>query len=391
MPTKCVVIGAGILGGLTAYRLSERGAKVTVVEAGDVGSGTSRTGYAHVNASYAGYWDYFDLRGAGVTGYRRLRAELGAAPWLFDVGCLQFDRDSTRWSALLQQAGRLREANYPVSVLTREHLADLEPDIAVPDEVEEILFYTDEGYVDAPSLVADLLARATRWGLELRTHDAVKDLLMSHGDVSGVVLDSGQRIEADQVVCCAGRWTDRVLEMAGITVSVLAPDEPGWAAPGLIVTTTPIRHSMRRMLIADGVNVRPGEGDRLVVWSGDVDAELQRDGQRVGAESPLTPQLAETALSSAGQFVLPVRSGQIESATVCLRSLPRDGLPVVGWVPGASGLYVIAAHAATSLAPAAAQLATGELLEGVDAPQLERYRPARFLPTATDHSASPPS
>src|SRR5438093_2438198 len=88
---NCVVVGAGIVGVLTALRLAEKGLKVTLVDHSRPNAGTSGTSFAQVNASYAGYWDYYELRAAGVAGYRRLRAELGGAPWFIDSGFLQFE------------------------------------------------------------------------------------------------------------------------------------------------------------------------------------------------------------------------------------------------------------------------------------------------------------
>jgi glycine/D-amino acid oxidase-like deaminating enzyme len=44
MTDRVVVIGAGILGALTAYRLVERGAAVTLIDAHAPGSGTTATG-----------------------------------------------------------------------------------------------------------------------------------------------------------------------------------------------------------------------------------------------------------------------------------------------------------------------------------------------------------
>ena len=107
MTDRCVVVGSGIVGALTAYRLTERGMRVTHVDAGSPGSGTTATGYGHINASYEGYWEYFALRAAGVAGYRRLRAELGGAQWLADAGCAQFESDKTKRVALARHAERL--------------------------------------------------------------------------------------------------------------------------------------------------------------------------------------------------------------------------------------------------------------------------------------------
>src|SRR5262249_43493041 len=144
------------------------------------------------------------------------------------------------------------------------------------------------------------------------------------------------------------------------------------------VTTKPMAHQLRRMVIADGVNIRAGKGGRLIIWSGEVDEQLQRERSPHGVESPQVEILAAAAIDSARQYVKSISDAEIESATVCIRSLPRDGLPAIGWIPGISGLYLVAAHAASTLAPAAAELATTELLGGLDVAALEAFRPGRF-------------
>src|SRR5437764_5540195 len=137
----CVVIGAGVMGTMTAYRLAQRGARVMLIDAEGGGSGTTASSYAQVNASYEGYWDYFALRAAGVAGYRRLRAELSQAQWLADVGCGQFESDETKRVALARHTGRLQAAGYSVVSLTRERFAEMEPDVTVPADVSEIFYY----------------------------------------------------------------------------------------------------------------------------------------------------------------------------------------------------------------------------------------------------------
>lgn len=379
MTDRVVVIGAGILGALTAYRLAERGAAVTLIDAHAPGSGTTATSYAHVNASYAGYWDYFALRAAGVTGYRRLRAELGEAPWLKDVGCLHFETDREASASLAEHVRRLEEYGYSVASLTPAMVSEMEPDVVVPATVSEIFFYPDEGYIHGPALIGDLLTRADRHGAVLRMHDPVVAFNVSGGRVRQVRLRSGEHVAASQVVCCCGRWTDAVLAMAETEVNVMAPEHSGWKAPGLIVLSSPVAHRLTRMIIADHVNVRPAGGGRLMVWVGDVDEAVQQDDAWLEDRSQRAAELAEVAMGAGREYVPALRRAHIEKTTICVRALPADCLPVVGWVPDVDGLYVIAAHAAVSLAPAVADIACAELLELREDPRLADFRPTRFV------------
>jgi glycine/D-amino acid oxidase-like deaminating enzyme len=381
MSLRCVIVGGGVVGVVAALRLAERGADVTLVDASVPGSGTSGTTFAHVNASYAGYWDYFELRAAGVAGYRRLRAELGSAPWLVDTGFLQFERSPHKHGELSRHADRLREAGYAVARVRPDDVRQrLEPALVIPSDVEEIFFYPDEGYVEVQAMLTHLLRAAGQLGVGVRRNDRVVGFQSAGDRVRGVTLESGERIAADVVVCSCGRWTDAVLALADVDVAVMAPDTGGSIAPGLIAVSSPVGGDLRRVFCADGMNVRPDGGGRLMLWSGDLDARLQAQVASSWPD-PSAAQVGELAREAieVGTCYLPALEGAgIEKAHVCIRSLPRDGLPVVGWVPRVEGLYVLAAHAAVTLAPVLGEVAASEIADLSDDARLARFRPDRF-------------
>jgi D-hydroxyproline dehydrogenase subunit beta len=376
MNLRVVVVGSGVVGVVTALRLAERGVEVTLVDASVPGSGTSGSTFAHVNASYAGYWDYFELRAAGVAGYRRLRSELGSAPWLVDTGFLQFERSPQQHGELSEHADRLRDAGYPVARVRPDDVRRrLEPDLVIPSDVEEVFFYPDEGYVEVQPMLAQLLRAAAQLGVGVRVNDRVVGFQTAGDRVRGVTLESGERIAADVVVCSCGRWTDAVLALAGVEVAVMAPDAAGSTAPGLIAVSSPIVSSLRRVVCAAGMNVRPDGGGRLMLWSGDLDARVRSSAD----PSPtLVGGLAREAIEVGSRYLPALESAGVEKAHVCIRSLPRDGLPVVGWIPRVEGLYVLAAHAAVTLAPVLGEAAAAEIADLTDDARLARFRPDRF-------------
>jgi glycine/D-amino acid oxidase-like deaminating enzyme len=365
----CVVVGGGVVGVVAALRLSERGADVTLVDAARVGSGTSGTTFAHVNASYAGYWDYFEPRAAGVAGYRRLRSELGSTTWLFDTGFLQFEDSPQRELELAEHAERLRDAGYSVSRVTREHAARLEPDLVIPGDIGEVFFYPDEGYVAVQPMLAHLL-RAAAPGVVVRQNQRVVEVRTTGERVRGVTLDSGEQLDADVVVSSCGRWTDSVIRLAGIDLSVMAPDAPGSTAPGLIVVSSPVVSGLQRVVSADGLNLRPAGDGRLMLWSSELDARLQAEDAASG--------LARESIEAGRRYVPALEGASAETAHVCMRALPRDGLPVVGWIPGVEGLYVLVAHAAVTLAPILGEVAASEITGRREHTMFDRFRPDRF-------------
>lgn len=58
--------------------------------------------------------------------------------------------------------------------------------------------------------------------------------------------------------------------------------------------------------------------------------------------------------------------------------MPRDGMPIVGSLPGLASVYVAAAHASVTLAPVLGELVAEEIIENKTAARLESFRPARF-------------
>ncbi len=58
--------------------------------------------------------------------------------------------------------------------------------------------------------------------------------------------------------------------------------------------------------------------------------------------------------------------------------VPADGLPVVGPVPSVGGVYVAVMHSGVTLAPVVGRLVAGEVVDGVEAEELDGVRPHRF-------------
>ena len=72
-----IVVGAGILGAMIAYRLSQSGTRVTVLEAERPAAAASRRSFAWYNAHHKLPRAYHDLNAAGVAAYPALAEALG--------------------------------------------------------------------------------------------------------------------------------------------------------------------------------------------------------------------------------------------------------------------------------------------------------------------------
>jgi len=186
--------------------------------------------------------------------------------------------------------------------------------------------------------------------------------------VTGVELASGEALPADLVVSCGGRFTESLLRPLGLRVPMIAPT-PASPAVGLVVRTAPLGSRLRSVFHVGGLTVRPESGGRLVVHSAAHD-------ERAPIDAAPPDALCAELLALLRSHVRGVERARVEQACVCFRSLPADRLPVAGRL--LDGLYVIATHSGVTVAPALADLATAEIMDGADAPILAPYRPQRF-------------
>jgi glycine/D-amino acid oxidase-like deaminating enzyme len=371
---RCIVIGAGIIGTCTALRLAQQGAEVTLVEAGLPGDGTTGTSFAWVNAGGKRPREYFELNVAGMRAHRRLAAEWSHAPWFVPTGNLAWENTPGGQELLVKKTEELRAWGYAAELLSpRQVVRDLEPDLLIERTVEAVACYPDEGHIYPRLLLTYLLRAARSLGVELCASAKVIDFQM-HGDrVNGIVLESGNRIDADVVVCCCGRWTSEVLRYADVDLPLISPVVQDSPAVGLLVLSSGICAEIRRVVHAPSINLRPDGFSRLLLHSDDLDGHVTLSTQL----SP-PPRAAEALLERANKVVRNMEHAHVESATLGIRPIPADGLPVVGWTPGVAGLYVIVTHSGVTLGPALAEMASREI-NGISEVMLTPFRFERFL------------
>ncbi|HEY9391795.1 MAG TPA: FAD-dependent oxidoreductase [Mycobacteriales bacterium] len=366
---RIVVVGAGVVGAAVAMRLAERGAAVTVVEATRPGAGTSGGSFGWLNANEKLPRHYFELNLRGMREHRVLARR--SAHWYHPVGNLEF-ADPDGADELVSRAERLRDWGYQVRLPDPEQAARLEP--AVPMRSAAVAYFPDEGYVDGQLLVDALLDHARAAGAQLVVGEPVTDLVVSRDGVRGVRLRAG-RIDADLVVLCAGWQTTELAARAGVTVPLVSPHQAGSRAVCLLAEIEPPDgQRLRRVVHAPGIVARPARHGRLLVEPDHIPAGL------VFGEPP-PPGPGEHLLAIARRL-LPALDRSDLAARLCVRPMPTDRYPVVGWCPGLPHCYVTATHSGVTLAPYLSLLVAAELLDGQPAEELAPYRPDRFVDAA---------
>jgi glycine/D-amino acid oxidase-like deaminating enzyme len=358
-----IVIGAGCVGANVAYRLAERGARVTVLDAGAPGSGTSGASFAWINSFSKTPRDYHDLNVAGMGEHAALAKELGDGAWLHQEGALAWEESPDGWARLEASARRLGSWDYPVEWITPREAVQLEPDLAIAAGVGKVALTPGEGYVEVVPFVAVLLARAAAHGARVLPGRRVTGVMRDGDRVRGVVTADGTRMEAGVVVDCAGPAADEIARLADLAV-------PLDRVAGRLVYTSPVATRLRRPIHAPGVHLRPDGGGRVVL------AEGAHDHDWVESADPWP---AERSLAAAAVHLPALAGARVEATRVGVRPMPRDERPMVGAIPGLDGFYLVVSHSGVTLGPLWGRIAAAELLDGALDPRLGPYRPARFL------------
>ena len=369
------MIGAGVLGASVAARLAGDGMRVTLLDQDQPGRGTSRWSFAWVNSNDKGPRPYHDLNHAGIRAWAELAPGLDGAAWYRPVGHLELAADGP---GLAARVHRLTEYGYPARLVDAAEAAELEPALRPPGPGTAAAWFPAEAYLLTEPLIEHLVARAAARGAIVLTGDRGRVTGLDPNAPGRVRTAAGDVLAADEVVCCAGRWTPRLTAMASPAGPVpLVPwDTPGATAPGLAVRVGPIRaEGPVRVIHTPRIALRPHTGGLLHLEAPDAAVDLHTP------DAGLRRWAAEL-LDRARRTVRGLDDATVAGYQVCVRPMPPDGQSVVGRLPGAEWLYVAVTHSGVTLAAQLSRLIAAELGTGLPRAELAPYRPGRLFPGA---------
>ena len=370
-----IVIGAGIVGTAAAAFLAEGGARVTLYERTGLASGASGANSGVVQHPFDPALVALCLETVDL--YRALSAaDAGFRLPDEPAGLLFISRHQAAVRRLAASVAALFPGLRP-EVLDGADLQALEPALA-PDLVA---CRVRMGYPVPPS--ASTYAYATlaeRWGVAIRLgRRAILEI--DHGRVVGVRVD-GHVTPASAVLVAAGPWTSELVDPTGRW----RPIRPLW---GVVVETelaAPPRHVLEEAEIdaALGTGEPAGEGwDRTTTSASMTDSPATPEFSLVSAGGVSTvgstfldrePDPASwivPLMVRGSSFVPGLAEAPIRGVRACARPQATDGRPLIGGVPGITGLYVCAGHGpwGISTGPASARLVADLMLgRGVQVP-----------------------
>jgi sarcosine oxidase subunit beta len=277
-----VIIGGGITGLSSAYRLAEAGQKVIVLEKGNLAWEAS--GRAHGMLSPRGDDPYeMRLSKEAFDIWPTLDEELGSpTEWVGEGRLwLSFDAQSAE---RLQNTQRMWSANgIPIEVVDRSEVRELVP--CVGDHVHNGIYSTRGGHAN-PQRTAQAYAWAFQArGGTIRTHTRVTGIETQNGRVTAVIHEKG-RISTRTVVSCAGPQSTYIGQLLGITI-------PTASARLELMATAPLAPLFKVGLVTNGLYIRQAQRGNILFGGGPHEwTDVRNDVEPAKPNTPLLSNIA---------------------------------------------------------------------------------------------------
>jgi sarcosine oxidase subunit beta len=349
-----VIIGGGIMGASTAYHLAKRGCRnVVVLESGEMfGGGSTGLNAGGVRYQFSTAVN-IELSKLSIGMMERFAEEMGQEVALRRCGylfLLDSADDMRRFRANVELQNR---HGVPSEVLSADSIASLVPEVDLAGVIGGTWCPRD-GLVDPHGLLQGYVTCARKLGVTLETRAPATAIEVGDGQLHRVVTPNGA-IDAPAVVIAAGPWSGQVASLAGLELPIqpirrqIAVTNP---IPGLR-TDFPFVIDFSRALYfhREGAGILTGMSNRDEPPG--FDTSVDEDWRLTHIENAVTrlPMLAETEL-------LAEWAGLYE--------VTPDDQPILGRLPHADGLFVVAGFSGHGLmhGPAAGLLLAEEILDG---------------------------
>lgn len=368
--TDVVIVGGGVIGLACAWRASQRGLRVRVLERDRIGAGASGVAagmLAPVGEATWGEDAFLELALRSHELWPDFAEELSAASerdvGFVAIGALHvaFDRDEAE--ELRRRFELMRSLGLEAEWLRASACREIEPGLA--PGVTGGVVAPHEAALDPRALVAALSVAAERSGAEVVEGAEVSELVHDGAAVCGVRTADGAEHRAAAVVLAAGAWSG-----AGLLTGDLSPPVRPVKGQILTVRGAAAEPLCERIVVTDRVYIVPRGDGRVVIGATVEELGFDRRVTAGGVHELLRE--AYRALPDLGEL-------ELVETIAGLRPGTPDNAPLVGR-SGADGLLLATGHFRNGilLAPVTAA-AVADLLTGAEPMrELAAADPARF-------------
>lgn len=324
--TDVVIIGGGVIGCSIAYHLRRRGAEVTVVDQGAIGSGAScaATGLlAPIRPFLKSDAPYMILQLAGLRLFSSFAAELEDASGI----AIEYERTGTLRAVDLSQKDRLiawvkdwQRVGFNMEFLIDDELRRREP--LLSSDIVAGIYNADEPQLNAVQLVAAYARAAANMGATFCTQTEVLGVSSQGNKITGLSTSQGD-IPCGHLIIAAGAWS----AFCGDWLGVKIPVRPLRGQSLALLPSFPLHH----ILFADHIYLAPKKDGTIIVGATQEEAGFQAVTTSEGIQSLMTAVEKVTPL---------LATSTIQRTWAGLRPRSSDTRPVLGGVPGWSNAFV---------------------------------------------------
>jgi len=384
-----IVIGGGLTGVALAYELTQTGFTVLLLESQAQGHNATALSYAGI-AHWSGTTDLTRRLGQAALGcYQTFQEELGwDIQWRDLTLVLTVPAGSDPVQATVPY---LRCATVP-QVITVSEACGLEP-LLEPTAIAGALTIK-QGHVSPRHLVHAYRQASEQAGCSYR-RETVTGFLRTGDRILGVTTAAGNTYQAAATVVCAGALSRSLLSQVGLSV-------PLYFTHAEVLTTAPISPSLGCLVMPariqrfdlETTSTQPAiqplwqePGHEPAPWILDAGAVQFQDGHMclgqisrtlTDPNASVDAGQSETALRTQIGQILPSLASLPANWHRCLVAFSGDRLPLIGPLPGVTGLHVFTGFSnAFAWVPPLAQ-GFARHLSGVADPLLSQFAPTRF-------------
>ncbi|GMH54999.1 hypothetical protein TrLO_g10015 [Triparma laevis f. longispina] len=225
---RTVIVGGGVIGSSLAYHLSKyhkAAGSIVLLEAQKVTSGTTWHAAGLVGSTRNTSAET-RLSVVGTEMYQTLKDETGLDPGFKRSGSVNVARTKDRMHNFHRTTNKINSFGLEAKILTPEevHEAYTSPIDGIcamkTDDIVGGIHIPGDGAGSPTDLTQALLRGAKNRNVEVFEDKRVRSFGKSEDEstVTSVTLDSGETIEAENVVLCAGQWSRQVGALAGVNV-----------------------------------------------------------------------------------------------------------------------------------------------------------------------------
>ena len=373
-----LVIGGGVIGTSVAYHLTRKKVRVTLLEQGELASGSSGAcdGLVFLQSKKPGV--HLQLAMESRKRFEQLKKDLPIPIEFKSTGGMVVIENEAELDAMRLFVQEQRKIGLDVSLLDAQQTRKLEPQLS--DHIVGATHSLLDGQVHPIALAHAFALGAKKLKARILTATRVEGIEISGNRVVSVDTSKG-RFYADIIVNAAGVSAPEIGKMIGLQI----PIKP---RRGQIIVTEACHPMLKHCLISTKYIASKFNPDLAEGNSEGISIEQTKDGnlllgstrEFVGFDKRTTVEGLNKIIRQTSKIIPPLRDLKIIRAFAGLRPWTTDGLPILGPVETIQGFIMAAGHEGDGIAlsPITGELIAQLIVDNRSDIPLDDFRLNRF-------------